>query len=292
MKVFALDILHDLRSKRLWPVAVVLLVAIIAVPAVLLSAGSGDEEIAPPPGPSPPAAGSDLPTNVKVSDEPLGGSSKLDEFSAHNPFRPKLPEPKVEESQAKAAAEFVEQVTSGSGTATTPTDSSSNAPADTGKAGSDTSTGGGGKSQQDASTGTPAKDVKPQTKTELLSYEIDAAYGPAGAVNRHENIRALDLIPAKRRLLMFSGVARDQHRALFTVLDSGLQAEKGDGHCVRVADRCSVLHLKAGDERRFRDAKGNKFVIRLAAIRSVKLDPKQTTGELARTVEQLVDQPK
>ena len=41
MKVFLLDLWHDLKEKRLWPVAVVLLVALVAVP-VLLAKPAGD----------------------------------------------------------------------------------------------------------------------------------------------------------------------------------------------------------------------------------------------------------
>ncbi len=35
MKIFLLDLWHDLREKRLWPVAVVLAVGLVAVPVVL-----------------------------------------------------------------------------------------------------------------------------------------------------------------------------------------------------------------------------------------------------------------
>ncbi len=35
MKIFLLDIWHDLRAKRLWPVALVLAAALVAVPVVL-----------------------------------------------------------------------------------------------------------------------------------------------------------------------------------------------------------------------------------------------------------------
>ena len=42
MKVFFLDLWQDLREKRLWPVAAGLLIAVIAVPVLLLNSGSGD----------------------------------------------------------------------------------------------------------------------------------------------------------------------------------------------------------------------------------------------------------
>ena len=47
MKIFLLDLWHDLKEKRLWPVAVVLLVGLVAVPVLL--AKPADEAAAPAP---------------------------------------------------------------------------------------------------------------------------------------------------------------------------------------------------------------------------------------------------
>ena len=40
MKIFLLDLWQDLKEKRLWPVAVVLLVALVAVPVLLAKPSS------------------------------------------------------------------------------------------------------------------------------------------------------------------------------------------------------------------------------------------------------------
>ena len=40
MKMFFLDLWHDLREKRLWPVAALLLLALVAVPGAAGQAGS------------------------------------------------------------------------------------------------------------------------------------------------------------------------------------------------------------------------------------------------------------
>ena len=45
MTTFFIDLWHDLREKRLWPVAVGLLAAIVAVPAILFKPAS---DAAPP----------------------------------------------------------------------------------------------------------------------------------------------------------------------------------------------------------------------------------------------------
>ena len=53
MKAFLLDLWHDLREKRLWPVAVVLLARLVAVPVLLAKPA---EDPGPPPALENPAA--------------------------------------------------------------------------------------------------------------------------------------------------------------------------------------------------------------------------------------------
>jgi hypothetical protein len=82
VKVIALDLWEDLRSRRLLPVAIGLVIAIVAVPILLLASGSEEPE-------APPAATSDAPADPEVAhltETPLGGSSKLNRFKARDPF--------------------------------------------------------------------------------------------------------------------------------------------------------------------------------------------------------------
>src|SRR5215210_6611943 len=79
-----IDLWHDLREKRLWPVAVGLLAAIVAVPAILFKPASDaapDTAVAPRT-----PSGQTLPV-VAVESGPTKGS-KLEAFSAKNPFKP------------------------------------------------------------------------------------------------------------------------------------------------------------------------------------------------------------
>ena len=78
----ALDLWEDLRSRRLLPVAIGLVIAIVAVPILLI--GSGSEEPAPPPAPTSDALAD--PAVAHLTETPLGGSSKLDRFKADDPF--------------------------------------------------------------------------------------------------------------------------------------------------------------------------------------------------------------
>src|SRR5918995_1798496 len=87
MKIFLLDLWHDLRAKRLWPVAVVLGVALVAVPVVLSKPSETPS--------APPATARKAPdpkdlkalASVKLEQTDERGSS-LDMFDPSDPFRP------------------------------------------------------------------------------------------------------------------------------------------------------------------------------------------------------------
>ena len=91
MTNFLLDIWSDLREKRLWPVAVALLVALVAVPVVLTKPA---EEVAPAAAPTavgapsgPASAGQLLPADLEAA-KPLLQTSTLSEFDSKDPFKP------------------------------------------------------------------------------------------------------------------------------------------------------------------------------------------------------------
>ena len=86
MTSFFVDVWHDLREKRLWPAAVGLLAAIVAVPVVLFKPAS---DAAPPSTATPHGKQGPVLPVVHVDGGPLMGSH-LEAFSASekNPFRP------------------------------------------------------------------------------------------------------------------------------------------------------------------------------------------------------------
>ena len=97
MKNFLLDLWHDLRAKRLWPVALVLLAGIVAVPRRPLEEGRGARGGAAPasaakaeaPEPDGPAELAE----VKLEDLGQGSGSSLSSFD--DPSNPFAPPPKV-----------------------------------------------------------------------------------------------------------------------------------------------------------------------------------------------------
>ena len=83
MTTFLLDLWHDLREKRLWPVAVGLLAATVAIPLVMLKPASEPE---PPTVISESGDRETLPA-LTVDAKP-GDGSKLETFDQRNPFKP------------------------------------------------------------------------------------------------------------------------------------------------------------------------------------------------------------
>ncbi len=87
---FVRNLLSDLVARRLWPVAVVLLAALVAVPVLL----AGDVEAPPAPQASAePDLGSSPLVSV-ASDEPIGGRTPI----GRNPFAQKNVAPPAEVS--------------------------------------------------------------------------------------------------------------------------------------------------------------------------------------------------
>src|SRR5439155_20300338 len=80
MRVFFLDLWMDLREKRLAPVAIALLAGIIAVPIVLAKSTN------PPPPPPATTTTASAPATPVVESQAQVTSSKLQTFSARDPF--------------------------------------------------------------------------------------------------------------------------------------------------------------------------------------------------------------
>jgi len=133
MKIFFLDLWHDLRAKRLWPVAVVLVVALIAVP-VVLSKSSEQPAAAPEKAVRKAPDPKDLKAlaSVTLNEAAESRGSSLDTFDPSNPFRP----PKAIEKRSQQGAEGASTITSGGG--------AGGDDGSTGDSGGDTGSTGGG----------------------------------------------------------------------------------------------------------------------------------------------------
>jgi len=235
MRVFLLDLWYDLREKRLAPVALALLAAVILVPVLL----AGSEPEPPPP---PPAAAQGGDADVPSVSIPAGGDevleSRLTAFDPRDPFEP------------RAAATLSAPDTTGGG---------DTAGGETGGTGGDTTTttGGGGTTGGDTTGGdttgggttgggTTGGDTT-ERRTVVFTFTVDLLYGEFGNEERFRRVRRLELVPDEDNpAVVFLGVTTSGRTAVFLVDDRFTVT--GEGVCRPSRDECTFLYLReAGD---------------------------------------------
>jgi hypothetical protein len=204
----------DLLDKRLWPVALVLVVAAVAIPVLLHKPAdkvTGPTAAADVAGPRL-AAGSSISLNQGAAERLLVGGR------LHDPFH-QLHLPKA--------------VTTSAATALGPTQASSVTSTPTGQGGTGTPSSGGGSSGGGQ-------------KHQATAEKVRVAFGKTGG-----SLKTYDLVPltalssTSDPVLVFLGVQKDGKTAAFLV--SSDAAPQGDGHCSPSRSVCATLTVRAGD---------------------------------------------
>ena len=258
MKPLLLDLWNDLRAKRLWPVAALLVLALVAVP-VLLSKPFEEPRAAEPDTAErttkEPRPGFDALRQIRLAEAAASGSS-FDTSDPSNPFRP--------------SASVLKELREGSSTVTTPTDVTSVAGGAT-DTGSDTATpsiAGGGEASPPVTPAPPTP--APKTTITKYRYEIDVTFVANGRKRRIEGMDALDMLPSRvSPLLIFLGVSPRAGNAVFLV-DSTLDAA-GEGKCRPSVAECALLYLGAGSKHEFTNADGDSYMVRVNKIHQVEI---------------------
>jgi hypothetical protein len=289
MKNFLSDLWHDLREKRLWPVAVLLVAALVAVPVVL---SKPSETPAPAPAPTEartapePSELKEL-ASVKLETSDAGNGSSLDTFDPDNPFRP-----------PRSVLRSGQQTQSDSGPQSGPSTGGTQGTDPTGSGGGGTTTtvpdiGGGGDTGGGVDTGGgDTGGGETPTKTVQYAYVIDVTFEANGRKRRIKGMDRLDMLPsAESPLLLFLGVTAGGGDAVFLV-DSTLDAA-GEGECKPSGDDCAFLHIGAGSEHAFTNDEGDSYVLKIDEIRKVKVDtkPAARSAKKRRTANAAVGSP-
>jgi hypothetical protein len=262
MKIFLLDLWQDLQAKRLWPVAAVLVLALVAVPVVLSKSSE-----APPAAPVETARKAPDPkdlkalASVKLNETDASRGSSLDTFDPANPFRPpKAIEKRTREGAGGAASTVASEDGTGDGGGST---GGGDTGGDTGSTGGgDTGSTGGG------DTGSTGGDTP--TTTTQYRYVVDLTFTANGRTRHVKSMERLEMLPNEASpLLLFLGVSANAGNAVFLV-DSTLDAA-GEGTCKPRAAECAFLYIGAGSEHEFTNEEGDSYTLRIDEIRKVKL---------------------
>jgi hypothetical protein len=269
MQVFLLDLWHDLREKRLAPVAVVLLLGLVAVPVLLAKPAEnpGPAPVVAAPKPADRDALAAL-TKVKLGNDEVGKGSTLGVFDPDNPFKP--PKGAIK----KATTDVSGSAGPDTGGPSTPSGGSPSTP--------DT-TGGGGVT----SPGAPNVPTNPGTgggggtSTTVYKYVVDLTFTANGRTRHIKGMEKLDMLPSDSSpLLIFMGVTAKGGDAVFLV-DSTLEAA-GEGRCKPSESECAFAYIGAGARYMFSDQDGNTYTIKIDEIRKVKVGASASSAKSAK----------
>lgn len=275
MTPLALGIWEDLREKRLWPVAVLLVVALLVVPVMLRkpaeeipAAVVGDTAVATTadglPSPEAVLEGGGKPL---VTLAVLRAPSDLERFDVKNPFKP------LRELDGQPAGETA----AGSGESS----SSDGGIVDLGGGGD---TGGGGIPAPGGGDPAPAPtDPGDGGGDQRLTFSADVTFdGPTAPERRYRNLPRLSMLPSTSNpRLVYLGVNGSGNGAVFLV-DSTLQAAEGEGTCTPSGDDCATISLEPGEQRYFTDDQNRRYFLRVDQIRVRPIGSSSSTASGAR----------
>lgn len=253
MNDFLQDLWHDLRERRLWPVAALLVLGILAIPVALR-----ESSVDPPPAPVAAVAdanesdGPSVRLDVDSGADSSGTGSSLNVFAPEDPFVP----PKSVTSEPKSDA---------TASAAGPSGDAGGAP------GGQTGGGDGGVpapgGSQPTPPGTPTQPVAPPTTSEY-EYVADVTFWN-GDRRSKRRLHKLDMLPNQASpVLIFMGATPEGGNAVFLV-DSTLKAA-GEGNCRPTNENCAFVDIGPGAEHTFRTEAGDSYRLRIDEIRRVK----------------------
>jgi hypothetical protein len=260
-----LDLIQDLREKRLWPVAVALVAATAAVPLVLLKPSQGPSNSAPAIASGSGAEGLPVVNVSKGTADP----SKLNEFASKNPFKP-IGQLKTASQRAASAK---------TGAASTSTSSGA------GITGGSGASGGSGGSGGSVTGGTPSGGGGGSTVTTTQRYyafHVNVRFGPRGHEKTYKDVKQLSMLPDdKSPVVVFMGMSSDFKTAIFLVDTSKYEAA-GEGKCKPSPSTCSFVELKvndSGNEETLAAPDGSsEYTLKLTGITRVSLTADQAKG--------------
>ena len=262
------NMLKELLERKLWPIALVLIIALVAVP-VLLTKEAPTDIVTPPTGPLPYSSGTTLPA---ISVQTTPGNSKLT-GKGRNPFTPQQVAtttttaavvPTTTTTASTGASTGTATVSAGAGSSSTASGPSS-APATPAPAPVTSST---------PTTTTPAPSTPASTGlTATQSYHVSLAITTSGGgVNTIDPLERLSILPSKQQpMLVELGVLQGGHSVLFAVEPGTVVS--GAGTCTPGPIDCEIVTLNPGQtEGISKQAGSGSTPVALFSVNSITVD--------------------
>jgi hypothetical protein len=227
------NILNELVERRLWPVALLLVLALVAVPLLLAKSPSSATDTASVPaatGPADSPAASAAAAAASAAQSPPGGEPVVSVAQGDEPNAPLRGQAKNPFRQQHVQAEPATGAAAAA-TGTAASGSSSPAPTDSGSDGSTL----------------PQALSQPQSQPTYTYASVDVRFGHAGKRLRTiKDVPRLTPLPnATHPVVVFLGTRRDHETAVFLVsTDVHVQ---GLGQCVPSQKDCEAIELREGD---------------------------------------------
>lgn len=220
----------ELREKRLWPVALVLLLAIIAIPIALSKSATPARVAQLPQSPSGSPSAASIPV---INQQTTPAQSRLTGPS-RDPFGAPSSAPSGS-TTGVASSGGASSTTSSSGTSSGSSSSSSSS--------SSTSSGSSSSSSPPSITQSATPKPAPAGLTATQSYDVSLAItGSSGNLNTIDPLERLSVIPSKQQpLLVELGVLHGGQRVLFVVQPGTVV--NGPGTCTPGPIDCQIVSL-------------------------------------------------
>jgi hypothetical protein len=266
---FLTHLVRDLRDRRLLPVALLLLAALVAVPALLSRSSEPPPPLSPTATTLPEGAAQAQPAVLAEKVGIRDYRKRLEALKSTNPFKQRFEPPDVSDQTLDAAASLAGSSSGGAGTGST---SSGGGEA---SAGGDTQAD----SQSDTTTVPP-----PEPEIRFFTRRVDVKVGPAGDLKKREDVRTLTVLPSKQKpVASYLGTNERGDQAVFLV-SGDVTAVETDARCMPSSADCQFLVLEDGEEARLDyGPDGKTYVLRLLAINSVAVSGGASTPDKGKS---------
>jgi hypothetical protein len=252
---FLENLYRDMRDRHLLLPAVLLIVALIAVPILL---GSQSSRSVPPTSTSGTNASASAATPAVVTRE-IGVTNyrkRLEELQTKNPFHQQYTQPSAEAAlnatstggAGSASATGDVSGTSVSGSTSSVSGSQVASPSPSISAGSS----GGTSSSPPQTTHVP----KPQLRA--YAWRVSVKVGEPGHLKERPEVQRLAMLPSQGKpVATFIGATETGDKALF-VVSPEVDSVKGDARCLPSSSSCRFVVMKPGDKANFHYAPNGK----------------------------------